>query len=1677
MSAHTWWASLRHGGLLIAPGRLAKFFPESLPPLESRIAERLRADLTRLDRPDAAADAKRDFLDTVLQAVCGIGSSGASWLKGGDVARTWSRRAVTGEAVRPRRVWEGPNGAVLPVFVEDEPRLDVGRGRRACSRVVEWLRAGEEKLALITNHREFRLIYAGLDYDAWVHWDTALWFEEGRPGPQVDALRALLGPEALIGKPGERSALLQAIDESRRGQSELSSELGERVRLAVERLIQEHAAPLSALGDTCPKRDIYIAATRIVMRMVVVFFAEARGLLPREDPRYHNSYGLQRLREELDRLAGGLQNAPRLRNRSGAWPRILALFRLLYSGSPHPQLPIPRYGGGLFAPGSTSAENAIDRTLAVFENPEHAPSDAVVRDLLQKLSITDMRVKVGNATRRVTAPVDFADLSSEYIGILYEGLLDYELRRAPDNDAIVFLTIGDQPALPLSRLERMDDASLKALVEKFKVKKAQATSEGDGDTEDEDADEEGDDSGASGDDVVDESPGDEADGGAEPLPALEDEATRDQTLEYTEAALAWAAKAVVAGGIVSKLKSKKADAVARHQQAVASAARALISRVVTPGEWYLVLWGGTRKGSGTFYTRPQLAVPTVRRTLRPLAYELKEPGEGNPELLPASVWAPRAPEAILSLKVCDPAVGSGSFPVAALRYLTDTLWQSLVHHGWLVEDGGRLKVTEAADRPAWFVESVRNLPVDADDPEAYIRPRLRRVVVERSLYGVDYDALAIELARLSLWVETMDRDLPFEFLDHRFKVGNSLVGCWFDQLDVYPFEAWEREGGDKAHTQFVHHFRQKAARGGKGGAQAGDKWTQAIKDFKGSATFKAAANAYLTRQATFDLLIEGRTPSTLHDEVASLFAELAALPVHEPERRAEFYDQRIQKHPGYAGLKDQFDLWCATWFWPPDALSQAPLPGAVAPPSGETAQILHALRREHRFFHWELEFPDVFATQGGGFDALIGNPPWEIQKPNSREFFSDIDPLYRSYGKQEAVTQQKGYFTADQGVETDWIRYSYRYKALSNWNKNVAKPSGELPLPGRRVRGYADPNHPFRHQGSADINTYKMFLEQSHALLRAGGRLGMIIPSGVYTDKGSTDLRTLFIESCQWRWLFVFENREKIFDIHRSFKFGPLVLEKEGTTAEVLTAFMRHDLADWEQAEKLVIGYGRQQVSRFSPRTRAVLEIRDKRDLEVLEKIYANSVLLGDEGPEGWGIKYATEFHMTNDSKLFAPRPEWEAKGYQADEYGRWIKFREKRPVEEHPKEVGWIQLADGSGVVHEDAIEDIALPLYEGRMIGQFDFSEKGWVSGKGRSAVWRDIPWTSKVFEPQFLMNARTRDETHGAVSGTKLSASELWARVGFMDVTSATNRRTIVASAVGGFPCGNKVPTLTVERNGTVRGLALLAILNSFVFDYQLRTRLGGLTVNYFILADAALPRVGGVEATAQVASLALAHPQFAPLLYGDEAMSAMPALTAHERLRLRCSLDAIVAAAYGLHLDELAWILRDCDWPTNDISGRGLDPKGFWRVDRELAPELRHTVLTLVAFSDLLSCCSGSDRAGGVDRFLSQNNGAGWLVPETLRLSDFGLGHDDRSKQAQPVRQLLGPRCFDWQRDISPAAKSAEYERHARNLLGAESFRSLRAERQGQARNVRYDEPNASAPLPMAAEGKLPFGEET
>jgi hypothetical protein len=336
--------------------------------------------------------------------------------------------------------------------------------------------------------------------------------------------------------------------------------------------------------------------------------------------------------------------------------------------------------------------------------------------------------------------------------------------------------------------------------------------------------------------------------------------------------------------------------------------------------------------------------------------------------------------------------------------------------------------------------------------------------------------------------------------------------------------------------------------------------------------------------------------------------------------------------------------------------------------------------------------------------------------------------------------------------------------------------------------------------------------------------------------------------------------------------------------------------------------------------------------------------------------------------------------------------------------------------------------------MIHQHDFAYKGWLATAGKPANWVETPFPQKRIVPKFLV----RELDYEARSSHEV-------RAGFRDIARSTDQRTMISAALPSFPCGNKVPFLR-----STDAFALVAVLNSYSYDWTQRTRQGSTTVNYFILSEAPLMRVAYArELRTPALRLGACNTRFAVQWLASAISRGIPwrrwwAVTRHERLRVRCILDVIVAARLGLSRDDVRWILRDCDYPAGLLSDmafrRTLQATGFWRVDKDEDPELRHTVLTLVAFDALweLIEAHGGDRDAGIAAFSALNGGEGWMLPEMLRLKDHGLGHDERAEHPQPVASRLGPRFLDWQLAQTPEESWAECERHARNILGDAEF---------------------------------------
>ena len=515
----------------------------------------------------------------------------------------------------------------------------------------------------------------------------------------------------------------------------------------------------------------------------------------------------------------------------------------------------------------------------------------------------------------------------------------------------------------------------------------------------------------------------------------------------------------------------------------------------------------TRKTSGSFYTPRSLTELVVRRTLAPLV-------EGA------------ASDQILSLRVLDPAMGSGAFLVAACRYLASA------YEGALRREGA-------------FTSA------DITEPE---RVEFRRAVAQRCLFGVDLNPMAVQLGRLSLWLATMSADRPLTFLDHRLRVGNSLVGAGIHDLLRQPTRS-----GRPARPADLPLFEQDHLSGVLGGA----------------------------------VTVRSRIAREGDDTLAGVRAK----------------EQALAELDGDGSVllrwKVAADLWCAGWFRPPGSRREAArafgvLTDAVfgRPPTLPAVTVerllaeARAIARERRFFHWTLEYPEIFYRADGqpaespGFDAILGNPPWEM--------------LRGDRGTREARSGRRD----DASRLTSFTRTSGVY----------------------------------RFQGAGHPNLYQLFLERSVSLLRNGGRLGLVLPSGFAVDQGSAALRRVMFDRTAIDGIVSIENREGMFPIHRGLRFL-LVSATSGGRTEGLTC--RFGIRSPDALDSMPEGdlgpesvrLPRALLERVSGPSLAVPELRTRRDVEIVGDLTFRWPALGDEA--GWHVRFGRELNATDDRPHF----------------------------------------------------------------------------------------------------------------------------------------------------------------------------------------------------------------------------------------------------------------------------------------------------------------------------------------------------------------------------------------------------------------------------------------------------------
>lgn len=449
--------------------------------------------------------------------------------------------------------------------------------------------------------------------------------------------------------------------------------------------------------------------------------------------------------------------------------------------------------------------------------------------------------------------------------------------------------------------------------------------------------------------------------------------------------------------------------------------------------------------------------------------------------------------------------------------------------------------------------------------------------------------------------------------------------------------------------------------------------------------------------------------------------------------------------------------------------------------------------------------------------------------------------------------------------------------------------------------------------------TYRLFVARALELLRPGGRLGLVLPASLYFDRDARALREHLMHRCRWEWLFGFENRERVFAIDGRYRFCCVVAETDARTDVLRAAFLRTDVQDWARPDPPHLALRPDDLLATSPASGAFVEVRDERDLALLRRMHARGEpLLGDAAPFGWR---QGDFNMTADRARFVPCERAAADGYRQREDG-----------------------------VFRDARGDALHALLQGAMIDVLHPNAGAYAGGEGRAVRWRPPTRPDRV-EPQFLLSPED-------------VPSDLPPRVALRALSNASNARSAIACLIGPEACGNSLGVLRAKdaERPLLHCAFAAGVLASLAWDWALRQRLAGTNLNAFVLADTVLPRVDEAQrAAVAVRALALCAvlPWHATLwerarAEGWSVHGRAPALDAEARTERRVELEVLVARAFELTRDDLAWMLRNCDLPTEVLRDRGatsrLDPKGFWRVDRGLDPGKRLPVRVLRAAAE-------------------------------------------------------------------------------------------------------------------------------
>ena len=741
--------------------------------------------------------------------------------------------------------------------------------------------------------------------------------------------------------------------------------------------------------------------------------------------------------------------------------------------------------------------------------------------------------------------------------------------------------------------------------------------------------------------------------------------------------------------------------------------------------------GDERKITGSYYTPDDLVRQILKTALIPVLEDrLAEAREGVNGIKEQKQAQERA---ILEMKVCDPSCGSGHFLVASARVLAHEL--------------AKLRAKEG--------ESI----------VLYYRDALREVI-ENCVYGVELNPDAVELCRLVLWMEGQVAGKPVSFLDHKIKSGNSLVGWQDKEFNLkLPSSAFNPVLGDDKEITF--------------GLKRKNKSNQLDIEFS------------QTQIDLFDLEVK----STIEEQLALIKGNT----LNELKEKERIYDA-WNRSDELKRKKSIFDLWCYAFFQDYNVLDKRYITNvfliqlAKKMINNQDSFLKFVMKESNRFsfFHWRLEFEEVFSRDEGcgGFDVIVGNPPWEKIIVNEKEYFASRAP---SIANAENAAKRKRMIANLNKTEQLYLDF-YETKRRSESQYKFIKYSGVYHLGNKGI-----------------LNTYPIFMELVMKLVNTKGRIGYIIPSGISTDSANKFLFSKMIEEGRLISLYGLTNQQMIFPgVASGLKFSLVtLLGKENNSRDKIEFGNGLRNLDQINDSQKIYSMNSADISLFNPNTHTNPTFQSVVDYNILKKLYQSFPIIINDNEEKneWNIFSIPTYNISSDSDFFINKVEYQKK---------------LSDFEERNLSTLWLE-------------EDYE-PLYEAKFFNIYNHRSRSFVDAVARTdgAMYlskEKLENPSSNIIPWYYVKKRNEEDIDEKKVAKKDVIQRSW-NIVCRKITDTLNWRTFIPSIIPNTANSNSFNVL-ISSLSPSKQCAFIATISSFTFDYVSRQKLGGTTLSLYVL----------------------------------------------------------------------------------------------------------------------------------------------------------------------------------------------------------------------------------------------------